>query len=300
MEQYKDNPPFELSSGIYENQMTLKDVYALARKGEMLSLYDFEPFFYKLSGPDFTVRLYDVVGAATVFVHVKDNKLESALLMSGRTLDPSEVIDLREGFAAVSEYMNPLGSFMDIMIDDPHNGEGVRELIYDYDYDQCRYYLNTKRADSIYVIFDYGERMPLKQALEERRITIEDAVANGLYNVFMVPIDNPLGGEFTVLHHRYTFLLNGEAFYPSKSFMYVVEKDNLSAYYDIDEFIQFLEFYGYDAKAKELRLAIDQTKIITIACGNYVRDTVLAEIGIESDVGWFFSSHTPVQFNIKE
>jgi hypothetical protein len=91
--------------------MTLKDVYALSRKGEALTLRDFEPFFYRLAGSDIAVRRYDVTSADTVFVRVEDGKLESARLMSRRTLDPSKAIDLQEGFEAVAEYMNPLGSF---------------------------------------------------------------------------------------------------------------------------------------------------------------------------------------------
>jgi hypothetical protein len=113
----------------------------------------------------------------------------------------------------------------------------------------------------------------------------------------MVPTDNPLGGEFTVLHHMYTFELNGEAFYPSKSFMYVSE--NIQVYYDIDELALFLEWYGYDADAEKLRQAVNSSDIITIARGNYVRDEVLAEVGFESEVGWVYSSHTPVWFSTK-
>ena len=305
-EYYAGNPSSESSLGIYENspklydnQMTLNDIYDLVRKGEALTLQDFDPFFYWLAGPDFTVRRYDVVGADIVFVTTREDRLESALLWSCRTVDLSQVIDLREGFEAVTEYMNPLGSFMDITIEDVHGGEDVRELIYEYDYDQCQYYLNRKRADNINIIFRNGERMSLKQALEERRITIEDTVAHGLYNVSMVPVNNPLGGEFVTLHHLYTFSLNGEAFYPSKSFMYVVWDSKFSVYYDIDELIQFLEWYGYDAKAKELRQFVDTVEITTIARGKYIRDTVLIEAGIESDVGWALSSHTPVSFNTK-
>jgi hypothetical protein len=195
--------------------------------------------------------------------------------------------------------MNPLKPFRDITIEDAHGGEGARELIYENDYDQCRYYLNMKRADNIYITFENGERMPLKQAFEERRITIEEAAANGLYNISIIPIDNPLGGEFVSLNHLYTFSLNGEALYPSKSFMYVAWDGNFSVYYDIDELSRFLEWYGYGAEAEKLLPAIDSADIITIARGNYVCDTVLAEAGIESGVGWELSSHTPVAFNIR-
>ena len=298
---YEDNPPIEdqRGSGFYENQMTEKDVYALARKGDALTLYDFEPFYYWLTGADFTERLYEVVGADNVFVTVKDDKLDTALLWSRRTLDISQVIDLREGFEAVAEYMNPLGTFRDITVEDAFGGQDVRDLIYENEYDQCRYYLNTKRADRIYVVFDNGERMPLKQALEDRRISIEEAVANGLYNVFTVPIDNPLGGEFVILHHAYMFSLNGEAFYPSHTFMYVVRGDGYSVYYDIDEMTRFLDWYGYEGEAMKLRQTVDQTEIITIARGNYVSDTTLRAAGVASDVNLMLSSHTPVSFSLR-
>jgi len=303
---YADNPQVESRHGMYENppryyenQITLTDIFALARKGKALTLNDFEPFFYWLSGPDFTERLYEVAGADVLFVRAKSDTLESALLWSRRTVDMSQATDLREGFEAVAEYLNPLNALMNYTIVDAHGGEDGRELIYDYDYDQCRYYLSPRRADSIYVIFHDGESMLLKQALEARRISIEDAVASGLSNVFMVPADNPLGGEFAVLHHWYTFSLNGEAFYPSKSFMYAVWDNAMSVYYDIDELIRFFEWYGYGVEAIELRQSVSQVDTVAIASGNYVLDTVLAEVGIDSDVGWELSSHTPVRFIIR-
>ena len=89
MEVNKGSQPPAPSPAFCENKMTLKDVYTLARKGEALTLYDFEPFYYQLIGSDFKVRRYDAAGADTVFVRIEDGKLESARLMSGRTLDPS-------------------------------------------------------------------------------------------------------------------------------------------------------------------------------------------------------------------
>ena len=138
--------------------------------------------------------------------------------------------------------------------------------------------------------------MPITQALQERRITVENLVAAGLFNVTMIPIDNPLGGEFVALHHLYTFSLNSEAFYPSKSFMYVVFNGGFAVYFNIDELIQILDWYGYETEAEELSQAVDPEDIMTIAAGNYVRDEVLLEAGIASVVGWALSSHTPVSF----
>jgi hypothetical protein len=126
----------------------------------------------------------------------------------------------------------------------------------------------------------------------------EDVSANG-FSISRIPIDNPLCGEFTALHHLYTFSLNGETFFPSKSFMYVVGTGGLLVYYDIDELAQFFEWYGYDAEAEKLRQSISPTDIVTVARGNYISDAALAKAGIESDVGWLLSSHTPVRFIIK-
>jgi len=160
----------------------------------------------------------------------------------------------------------------------------------DYFRSECRYYLNSKRARHIFVVFENGERMLMTQALEERRINVEELVAHGLGDVSMIPIDNPLGGEFTILHHRHTFTINGEAFYPSPSFMYVTSADGFTVYYNIDELTQILQLYGYDSEAEELRQVIDPDEITAIAAGNYVRDTVLDKAGVESGRGLSTSS----------
>ncbi|MCL1810404.1 MAG: hypothetical protein FWG42_11675 [Clostridiales bacterium] len=300
---FQENPQLIWPDGSYENQMKLSDVFALARKGKALGLDDFDTFPYQLSGPGFTVRRYDVVGANKVLVRTNGNGLESALLHSGRTLDPAKAIDLREGFEAVARYLNPLNSFDGIAIEGMKNlnrAEGKKTLIYDYDYDECRYYLNAEHAKDLYVTFDGGERLQLKQALEARRTTVEDVAANGLYNISMVPVENPLGGEFTVLHHKHTFELNGEAFYPSKSFMYVAGNGNKDVYYDIDELAEILEQYGHGDEAATLRKRASAAGLTAIARGDYIRDTALAEIGAETEVGWEFSSHTPVLFWLLE
>ena len=295
---YSDNPPDEKPDGTVNNQITLIDIYALARKGDELTLRDFDPFYYHPSGQDFTVRRYDVIGADTVFVHVNEGRLETALLWSRRTLDSSRVVDLREGFDAVAKYMNPLNTFRDIKIEYWPVLSSGRELLFDDDYfrSECRYYIDADPAQT-YVILEHDERMRVTDALEEARITIEELVANGLY-VSMEPKDNPLGGEFTVLHHLHTFTLNGEAFYPSKSFMYVAWDDDLAVYYDIDELAQFLELYGYSDEAEDLLQAVDPADTVTIARGRYVTEAVLAGAGIESAVGWAVSSHTPVWFSV--
>jgi hypothetical protein len=111
-----------------------------------------------------------------------------------------------------------------------------------------------------------------------------------------------LGGEFALLHRVNNFSLNGEVFYPSKSFMYIVRENGNSTYYDIDELALFLEWYGYGVEAEKLRQSVDLSEMVTIARGNYVRGEKLAEAGITFDFGLSYSSDssdTPVLFNTK-
>lgn len=278
-------------------QMTLGDLYAFARLGGTLTHLDLEPFAYKLTGDDFSVRRYDVEYALVVTVRTSsDGKtLESVRLMSPRTLDEEETIDLREVFDAVVAYLNPLRAWEDITIEDTYGGAEERELVYDYDYDRCRYYISTTRADSIFVVFPNGERLPLKQALEERRVIVDEVAAHGL-NIFSIPTENPLGGEFLPLNHLHIFSLNGEVFYPSKTFMYAVSDDGVGVYFDVQELIDFLLWYGYNDKAEALQTLQNTSNLPVVANRAYIRDTDLAEIGIEVSVGWVLSSHTPVDF----
>ena len=301
MELENSPPPREMPNGFFENQMTIKDAYALARRGETLTFSDFEPFYSHLSGWDFATRQYEVIGANNVFVTLSDDgSLASAELMSGRTLDRADVVDLRDGFAAVAEYLNPLRGTMGLKIEDPHDGEYGMDMFFEDDYfrSECRYYLDTKRADRVFALFDYGERIPIKQALAEHSTSVDSLIGAGLYNVSMIPVDNPLGGEFVIPHHLYTFTLNGEAFYPSKSFMYVVFEEGFAVYYDYNELLQILDWYGYESETGALSQAIAKADVVTIAGGGYARDVILAGAGVESFVEWELSSHTPVSFTM--
>ena len=286
----------------YANQMTICDVYALARKGESLTLEDFDPFVYQLTGWDFSVRRYDVVYADVVYVYEKDESLEYAYILSRRAIDPLQSMDLREGFNALSSYMNPFHSFRKLSIRQDQRLEEGRELLFEDDYfrSECRYYVDYSVGD-IYVTLENDESMTVKDALLERRISIETAVANGLDNVHMVPIDNPLGGDFPYIGalNVYSFAINDEAFYPSKSFMYVVWGEDIAAYFDIDELCQFLDWYGYDEIAQKLPQAIDYTDIVPIAGRHYAASDALVEAGANVHIGWEASSHIPISFLIK-
>ena len=79
----------------------------------------------------------------------------------------------------------------------------------------------------------------------------------------------------------------------------MVAGNGFTAYYEIEALAQFLEWYGYGMEAKKLREQLDSGDRVPIACGYYLHDTMLAEIGIESDISWEASSHTPVKFHMK-
>lgn len=279
-------------------QMTIKDVYYLARKRANLTYQDFEGFYGKAAGSGFMSMRYDIAGGCVLIVHqdTPDSSINYAR-MSKRGYDPFNedlTVDIRLGTGAVAAYLNPLHSLSRIKIEDSHDGFLPRELIYEFD--GYRYYLNTTRAERVYVTFDNGERLPLKQALEERRLIIEDAVANGLFNVFMEPVDNPMGGQFPILHHRHKFAFDDEGFYPSSSFMYVIYNDNFFAYYDRDELADILVLQGREEIARKLCLITNTDNLADIGSKVYISEAGLTEAGISVKIGWELSSHTPVYF----
>ncbi len=290
---------FKVRDGAPEGlpQMTLNDVYDLARNGESLTLRDFNRFDGKAVGSGFMIMRYDIEGGCVLIVHCDTpDSAPNYARLSKRGYDPFDealTVDIRAGTQAVAAYMNILHTLTSLKIEDSHGGTGPRELIYEFD--DYKYYLNTTRADGIFITFDNGDRLPLKKALEERRLIIEDAVANGLSNVFMVPSDNPLGGEFTILHHLHTFAFDNEAFYPSASFMYVVYENGFSTYFDAAELADILALQGRSALAGKLR-QISTDKLPVIVGKAYITDAGLADAGIVVEIGWALSSHTPVSF----
>ncbi|NLA87390.1 MAG: hypothetical protein GX847_08980 [Clostridiales bacterium] len=285
-------------------QLTLKDVYALARRGDNLTLRDFRKFDVRAVGSGFTSLRYNIKGGCVLIVHsdTPDSK-PNAFRLSKLGYDPYDenlTVDIREGAAAVAAYLDPLHSLTSLKIEDPHDGSLPPELIYEFD--GYRYYLNTTRANSIFITFENGERLPLKQALEERRTIIEDLVANGLYNVSMMPVDSPLGGEFSVLHHRHTFAFDSEAFYPSASFMFIALtpptfEGIAKTYFNAAELADILSLQGRDALAGKLKQILETDNLPVIAGKAYISDAGLAAAGITVDVGWALSSHTPVNFS---
>lgn len=279
-------------------RMTLKDIYDLSRRGEELSLDDLKEFNGKEIGAGFYIVRYEIEGGYVLIVHSNGPNLKiNHALLSKRGYDPfdkAKTVDIRSGTQAVAAYLDPLHSLTRLKIEDKHEGVPPRELIYEFG--GYRYYLNTTRADRIFVTLENGEKLPLKKALEERRISVEDAVANGLYNISMEPVDNPMGGMFSVLHHNHRFTFDGEEFYPSASFMYNILDDYFTTYFDIGELIKILEFQGRDDIAEKLRQIGSTISLAVISGKAYIMDRDLADAGISVEIGWHLSSHTPVAF----
>ncbi|MBH1940388.1 hypothetical protein I5677_05690 [Mobilitalea sibirica] len=285
-------------------QMTLRDVYELARKGKNLTTLDFDMFRSKSVGSGFTIMRYDIKGGCVLIVHsdTPDEVINYARL-SKRGYDPydeSLTVDIRNGTEAVAAYLDPLHSLVKLKIEGFNNGEGAgeRELIYEFE--GYRYYLNSISADQVVITLENGDRLPLKQALKERRTVIEDLVGNGLYNVFMEPMDNPKGGYFPILHHCHKFTFDNEEFYPSTSFMYMVDADFSSIYFGIEELADVLELWGRDELAKKLRSLEKAGDLFVIADKAYITGDELTEAGITVEIGWAYSSHTPVSFTLVE
>jgi hypothetical protein len=278
-------------------QMTLRDVYELARKGRDIGPGDLERSIGKAAGPGFDIMRYDIEGGCVLIVHsdAPDSGINYARLTK-QGYDPFDEalsVDIRDGTQAVAAYLDPLHSLRKLKIEDKHGGAWGRELIYEFE--SYRYFLNTTRADEIFITFENGERLPLKQALEERRTVVEELVSNGLFNVFMEPAENPMGGFFTILHHHHKFSFDGEAFYPSATFMYSIDRE-LSTYFDIEELADILELQGRTELAGRLRSIGDAGNLPVIAGRAYIDGGGLAKAGIKVEIGWHLSSHTPVSF----
>lgn len=282
-------------------QMTIKDVYALSRKGNELIFDDFESFAGTAVGSDFTIMRYDVEGGCVVLLHCDTPEAKpNYIRLSKQGYDPfdeSLTVDIRNGYNAVAAYLDPLHSLMRLQIEDKNVGiDAFDALDLIYEYGGYSYYLNSIRSSPIMLTFENGERMELKQALAERRLIVEDAVANGLCDVFTYPYNNPFGGEFTISHHKYTFSLDGEDIYPSISFMYTVFEDDYATYFYTRELIDIFEQLDKKEQAEKLRDIANTNNLPVIADQTYISEKGLRDAGINVTIDWMFSSHTPVSF----
>jgi hypothetical protein len=166
------------------------------------------------------------------------------------------------------------------------------ELIYEDDHYQ--YYLSSIRSDKIMLNFENGDRLSLKAALQGKKITIDDLIANG-QAMWMYPKNNPLGGHFNIPASRYTFSIGGFLFTPTNSFMYTVEKnDGFESYFAIPELIKHLEVSGHTAQTAGLK-AVKYTDIEGVP---YANQAALQVAGLSAHIGWDVNSHTPVTFSV--
>ncbi|MCL2788894.1 MAG: hypothetical protein FWD59_10475, partial [Micrococcales bacterium] len=116
--------------------------------------------------------------------------------------------------------------------------------------------------------------------------------------LYMVPIDNPLGGEFPMLSNSYAFQLNGEPLFPSSSFVYL-SSDGRVPRYDVDELSRLLAWYGHDTAAQALLAALNPADVSDIVGKRYLKTATLAALGIETGINVSIGSHTSVAFTIK-
>ena len=295
---YQINPFARKDDGSWENQMTIHDVYTLARIGKELNVADFAGFPYHLCGSDFKVRCYPVDSGALLYLYGADKSPDYALLKSPKAVSNNQTVDLKEGLAAVAFYLNPLASFLDITIKDPQGGDIEPEFLFTDTYDQTKYFLDSKRADQVIVVLSDGEEMPIKQALKERWITIEDAVAHGLNGVIIEPYYNKIGGRFLMINQEFEFWLNNEIFYPSKTFICTVKQQGkIFNYIDSQELLQVMSNYGYKDKVEQISYQWRTLLATQILNRQFVDKAELAKRGIKLEITWSENKKTLVQFS---
>ena len=290
---------------ISENHIAITDLFALAFKGEVLTLKDLDTFIAE-DYRNANKWIFDIDGAASLVVKVKDDKIESAEVISYRAIKNNQIVDLREGVAKLKDYLNPLRSFQDIKIEYVFDKNiNIEELIYEDQDNKFLYIFNvdTKKVNCLNVIFPNGKRLPFTQALDEHYITIEDLLTNEttkdyrLTNIRMFPMDNPKEGEFVAMHHMMVFTFNQERFYPTKTFMYYAWKENVF-YFDLDELALLLECFGHQTKADYLLQLANEVLLDYISERRYISILQLLAHSIEIEVIQYLSSRTPVQFTI--
>jgi hypothetical protein len=113
----------------------------------------------------------------------------------------------------------------------------------------------------------------------------------------IIPSSNPLGGEFTAHREWVVFKLNQEKFYPSKSFMYLID-EGLVTYFNVSELADILSWYGYDEASEKLQEFSKSGATQSIARNSYITEKDLASLDISVVIGWMISSHTPVGFTV--
>lgn len=79
-------------------------------------------------------------------------------------------------------------------------------------------------------------------------------------------------------------------------FLPALSPDNLATYFDVRELIEILETMGKEEDARKLRAVDEAGSLPVIADRAYISDAGLEAAGVGVNIGWAYSSHTPVSF----
>lgn len=193
----------------------------------------------------------------------------------------------------------PLAPNISVTIEE-YYGEADTALEVIYEDAHYKYSLSSSRSDKIMLTFEDGQKISLKDAISQKKIGIEDLILNGL-QVWMEPRNNPMGGYFNTPSHLYKFYIGEFEFYPSNNFMYSTEDNGFNSYFAVDEFLGYLEQSGYKEIADWFRSSnIRWARDNMIEGIRYLRQSEFESIGISVQIGWKYSSHTPVWFNFSD
>jgi len=124
-----------------------------------------------------------------------------AQIIGGRTMLPIAVVLRSVGYEVnwdgVSRTVTITSEDQLIMIEEP-SGLFPTALELIFDDGQHRYYLSTVRSNSIILTFADGQRISLKDALDQQKVTIDALIANGLdvitYHVEFATVIQSLAG----------------------------------------------------------------------------------------------------------
>lgn len=174
------------------------------------------------------------------------------------------------------------------------DSDTAEELIFEDTH--YKYSLSSIRSDKIMLTFEDGKKLSLKDAISQKKISIDDLILNGL-NLWMKPKNNPLGGYFNIPSHLHVFFVGEFEVFPSNAFMYSTEDSGFNSYFAADELSGYLTTNGEDEKAKTI---LGLSRYLAIEGIRYISQNELESVGITVNVGWVYSSHTPVWFSFAD
>ena len=160
-----------------------------------------------------------------------------------------------------------------------------------------KYALSSIRSEKVMLLFEdedsplFGQRITLKESIEKKYITIEDLILSGL-QVSIEPKNLPqgsvlAGGSFNY-HPLGEWTLEGQIFFPSNRFMYMVTapgSDELKAYFALDELTGYMErILGLDFDAE-----VPADRLVMIEGLAYIREDALALLKLSVEVLWGIS-----------